>query len=184
MGLNVHNTCSRFGTQCMRLCLEIHCLSGLRHSGILPRAANTMATATFTSQASARQPWSTKLPSRSTRAALERLNFRSGSQSNRNGVWPRYSNHSPNRRSPFYFFIFLFFSQLRFTCTGRSSTVVPVLVLYFPSQRAAARLPSGCPCRSPCGRRLAMQGTPPPCAPRVWGGGHGDGDAAAWWAVT
>ena len=60
-----------------------------------------------------------------------------------------YSNHSPNRRSPFYFFILLFFSQLRFTCTGRSSTVVPVLVLYFPSQRAAARLPSGCPCRSP-----------------------------------
>ena len=72
--LSVYNTCSRFVTQCRQRCLEIRCLSGLRPSGI--RLASWMAAASFTSQASARQDWSTNLPSRSTRAELARLNFR------------------------------------------------------------------------------------------------------------
>ena len=72
--LSMYNTCSRVVIQCRQRCREIHCLSRLRPSGI--RLASWMAAASFTSQASARQDWSTNLPSRSTRAELARLNFR------------------------------------------------------------------------------------------------------------
>ena len=48
----------------------------------------------------------------------------------------RYSKHSPNRRSPFYFFIF---SQ---HVVDQNSPCIPLLPLSPASQRAAARLPS------------------------------------------
>ena len=72
--LSVSNTCSPFMTQCDSTCMEIRSLSGIRHA--CNTRASRMAAASFTSQASASQLGSTKLPSRSTRVALERRNFR------------------------------------------------------------------------------------------------------------